>query len=182
MIGRFTTIDRYAEKYSYINAYQYGLNNPVLFVDINGDSVHVAESSRAEMNKSLQAIYGDNASKFTYNKNGMLSYSGDTKGFTKEQNGLFKGLSNMMNESITTNVIYGSSTTITLNDGTTQVINAADGGGAAIVLVGENNVLQNTILIDPSISKNGQFSVFAVTEAYYKTPIDPGNGARLNKR
>jgi len=112
----------------------------------------------------------------------MLSYSGDTKGFTKEQNGLFKGLSNMMNESITTNVIYGSSTTITLNDGTTQVINAADGGGAAIVLVGENNVLQNTILIDPSISKNGQFSVFAVTEAYYKTPIDPGNGARLNKR
>jgi RHS repeat-associated protein len=38
-IGRFYIIDRFAEKYYSINPYQYAANNPILFVDINGDSI-----------------------------------------------------------------------------------------------------------------------------------------------
>jgi RHS repeat-associated protein len=41
-IGRFTTIDRFAEKYYSMNPYQYGANNPISNIDINGDSVWVA--------------------------------------------------------------------------------------------------------------------------------------------
>lgn len=38
-IGRFLKIDRFAEKYSPLSPYSYTANNPVLFVDIAGDSI-----------------------------------------------------------------------------------------------------------------------------------------------
>ena len=38
-MGRFTAIDRYAGKYYPMTPYQYGANNPILIIDINGDSV-----------------------------------------------------------------------------------------------------------------------------------------------
>ena len=41
MIGRFTTIDRFAEKYSSLNPYQYGALNPISNIDINGDTIFV---------------------------------------------------------------------------------------------------------------------------------------------
>ncbi|WP_168771470.1 M91 family zinc metallopeptidase [Chitinophaga ginsengisegetis] len=40
-IGRFFTQDAYAEKYNTMSPYQYGANNPINNVDINGDSVFV---------------------------------------------------------------------------------------------------------------------------------------------
>lgn len=40
-IGRFFTHDRYAEKYYPLNPYQYTANNPILFIDNNGDSLIV---------------------------------------------------------------------------------------------------------------------------------------------
>ncbi len=40
-IGRFTTNDRFAEKYYALSTYQYGANNPVNNVDVNGDSIRV---------------------------------------------------------------------------------------------------------------------------------------------
>ena len=39
--GRFTTNDRFAEKYYALSTYQYGANNPVNNVDVNGDSIIV---------------------------------------------------------------------------------------------------------------------------------------------
>jgi RHS repeat-associated protein len=38
-IGRFHTQDRFAEKYFALSPYQYGGNNPISFIDINGDSI-----------------------------------------------------------------------------------------------------------------------------------------------
>lgn len=40
-LGRFFTQDRFAEKYFDFSPYQYAANNPIVFVDINGDSVQV---------------------------------------------------------------------------------------------------------------------------------------------
>jgi hypothetical protein len=39
-LGRFHTQDRFAEKYDDMSPYQYTMNNPILFVDINGDSTY----------------------------------------------------------------------------------------------------------------------------------------------
>jgi len=38
-IGRFTTMDKFSEKYSYMSTYQYAANNPIKNIDMNGDSV-----------------------------------------------------------------------------------------------------------------------------------------------
>ena len=37
--GRFFNQDRFAEKYFSMSPYQYGANNPIYYVDINGDSI-----------------------------------------------------------------------------------------------------------------------------------------------
>ncbi|WP_374166952.1 RHS repeat-associated core domain-containing protein [Arcticibacter sp. MXS-1] len=41
VIGRFNVIDRFAEKYTDFSPYQYAGNNPIRYVDMNGDSISV---------------------------------------------------------------------------------------------------------------------------------------------
>lgn len=43
-IGRFHTQDRFAEKYLNFSPYQYGANNPIRFIDVNGDSIRLSDS------------------------------------------------------------------------------------------------------------------------------------------
>ena len=38
-LGRFHTLDRFAEKYFGLTPYQYSANNPIRFIDLNGDSI-----------------------------------------------------------------------------------------------------------------------------------------------
>jgi RHS repeat-associated protein len=38
-VPHFTTIDRFSEKYSFMSPYQYAANNPVKYIDVNGDSI-----------------------------------------------------------------------------------------------------------------------------------------------
>ena len=42
VLGRFTTTDRFAEKYYSMSSYQYGGNNPVGNIDVNGDSIVIS--------------------------------------------------------------------------------------------------------------------------------------------
>ena len=50
-------MDRFAEMYSHMTPYQYGANNPIKYVDVNGDSLRVAiTGENAELAKS--ALYG----------------------------------------------------------------------------------------------------------------------------
>ncbi|MEM8940361.1 MAG: RHS repeat-associated core domain-containing protein [Bacteroidota bacterium] len=63
-IGRFFTQDRFAEKYYDLNSYQYGANNPILFIDINGDSLNVSDlqtnnaAALAALDSDLEAKTG----------------------------------------------------------------------------------------------------------------------------
>ncbi|GGG19023.1 DUF6443 domain-containing protein [Pontibacter amylolyticus] len=54
-LGRFHTQDRFAEKYLNFTPYQYGANNPIRFIDINGDSigVHSSISSDFVLNRAF---------------------------------------------------------------------------------------------------------------------------------
>ena len=47
-LGRFTTNDRFAEKYHSMSPYQYGANNPVKHIDVNGDSIVVLNYTSGE--------------------------------------------------------------------------------------------------------------------------------------
>lgn len=43
-MGRFHSQDRFAEKYLDFSPYQYTLNNPIRYIDVNGDSTVVIVS------------------------------------------------------------------------------------------------------------------------------------------
>jgi RHS repeat-associated protein len=47
-IGRFSVIDRFSKKYQNLTPYQYTNNNPIRFIDVNGDSIKPGEGQRAE--------------------------------------------------------------------------------------------------------------------------------------
>lgn len=72
MIGRFNTIDRFAEKYINLTPYQYGANNPVLNIDINGDSLRISHNGQDYLCQSGK-LY----------QNGS-EYTGKFKGFLKQ--------------------------------------------------------------------------------------------------
>jgi RHS repeat-associated protein len=68
-LGRFHTQDRFAEKYLSWTPYQYGGNNPISFIDINGDSIwHVNpkgfityEGDESNWNASTHTLYAISA-------------------------------------------------------------------------------------------------------------------------
>ncbi len=43
-LGRFFNLDNYSELYFEINPYQYTSNNPVKFIDVNGDYIYIYEN------------------------------------------------------------------------------------------------------------------------------------------
>jgi len=86
-LGRFHTVDRFAEKYANLTPYHYAANNPALFIDVNGDSVNVALLQRYDQqNKTniLQTIINDLESqtglRYTVTSSGQLTYQTDNKG------------------------------------------------------------------------------------------------------
>ncbi|EGJ99559.1 hypothetical protein HMPREF9455_04055 [Dysgonomonas gadei ATCC BAA-286] len=174
-------VDPMSEKYYSISPYAYVANNPIRYIDLRGDSISVAEEYRELFYIGLASAFGRYAKNFSYTESGMLVYNGSTKGMTKDQKNLFKGMNSVMSEEMTTNVIYGKETEISLADGSTQTVQASQGGGALAVLASENpGVAQNTILIDPSMHHKTT-TVMEVTSAYYKTPISPANGPRFRQ-
>ncbi|MFA0963837.1 RHS repeat-associated core domain-containing protein [Roseivirga sp. BDSF3-8] len=74
-LGRFCTIDRFAEKYYDLTPYQYGANSPINYIDINGDSLWI------QINKNNKALYVDGQ---LYNSDGT-QYTG--KGTKVDKNG-----------------------------------------------------------------------------------------------
>jgi RHS repeat-associated protein len=59
-IGQFTTQDRFAEKYINLSPYHYGKNNPIKYIDINGDSSIVgiyANYAKGAMEQRAALLY-----------------------------------------------------------------------------------------------------------------------------
>lgn len=60
-LGRFFVTDRFADKYPDLTPYQYAGNNPVLFIDVNGDSLQAItpETQRMILNTLPKDVRGD---------------------------------------------------------------------------------------------------------------------------
>ena len=77
-IGRFTTIDRFAEKYNSYSPYSYAAGNPIKFIDVNGDSIKlnfIGENTSEAMiglvgmiSNSLEGQFNAKFSNFSYDK------------------------------------------------------------------------------------------------------------------
>ncbi len=92
-LGRFHTQDRFAEKYLDWTPYQYAGNNPILFIDVNGDSLNVAQlrdydsDANDALNSDLQAKTGLT---LTTDENGNVTYATNDKGkaiVARDENG-----------------------------------------------------------------------------------------------
>jgi RHS repeat-associated protein len=77
VIGRFTSQDRFKDKYPSMSPYQYAANNPLYFIDVNGDSLdvsHLDKKTQEWLTGQLQTLTGLT---LTVNDNGMLIYNED---------------------------------------------------------------------------------------------------------
>ena len=88
-LGRFiTSVDRFASKYVSLSPYNYAANNPILLIDINGDSLDIGSITS---NKLLYA----SAKMFAQSKDGLQFLSQFAKkgqtafGHTFDQDGAF---------------------------------------------------------------------------------------------
>jgi hypothetical protein len=175
-INRYTTIDRFAEKFPWQSPYVHAGNNPIRFVDARGDSIMVAEQYREQYNSTLTDVFGRHAENFGYTSTGMLTFSGSTRGMTRRQRAVFRELSVVMNETTTTNIIFGESTQITFTDGSIHTLSAPIDRGGVAVLVSDGQVSENTILVNPATT---QISIIPVTAEHFKPLHERTPGARV---
>ena len=57
VLGRFTTNDRFAEKYYSMSPYQYGANSPVGNIDVNGDSIIIKPNANGIIDQ-IKVLFG----------------------------------------------------------------------------------------------------------------------------
>jgi len=87
-LGRFFNIDRYAENFMPISTYQYAANNPISYIDYNGDYITIGIKD----NKGKQiysVLYEDGkAYHYTQDSKGNITkgneYDGDSGGFVEQ--------------------------------------------------------------------------------------------------
>ena len=82
-LGRFMTQDRFSEKYYDLTPYHYAANNPIYYIDVNGDSLNVAQLREFSSDAS-SALVSDLQAKsgltLTADANGNVSYAKNSKG------------------------------------------------------------------------------------------------------
>lgn len=71
-LGRFNKIDRFAEKYEDLTPYHFTANNPLTYLEINGDSLDVAIDRKSKRDVR-QLIRGKNRRYLSINDNGNVS-------------------------------------------------------------------------------------------------------------
>ena len=86
VLGRFASQDRYAEKYYSLSPYQYAGNNPITFIDVNGDSLRVYIETKDQGHTWLSVGEGENMIVYSYGR-----YNGTYKGADGSFNSLANG-------------------------------------------------------------------------------------------
>ncbi len=157
ILGRFMQIDRYYHKYPSMSTYQYTANNPVNFIDVNGDSINVASEYQNDLREDLKNVFGDKAKDFSFDKNGNLKYNGSKKGLSRKQRKILNGLQKLMDSPEITSIMYEHAISIS-----GSVVNADEnGGGVFIPKQEEIGLKQNIILISPTTNEQTK-NIFAV--------------------
>ena len=85
-LGRFTTNDRFVEKYYSMSPYQYGANSPVVNIDVNGDSIRICTETQSFGHTWISVGEGSNMTVYSYGR-----YNGTNKGPDRSSNSLGNG-------------------------------------------------------------------------------------------
>lgn len=99
-LGRFFVQDRFAEKYMVFSPYQYAANNPIKYIDVNGDSLQLngSESARQNFTDLVNKGLGGKG-KISIDKSGNASLEKGKGKMTKQQKSFFKDLQSVIENS-----------------------------------------------------------------------------------
>ena len=137
-IGRFTGTDRFAEKYSFQTPYAYAANNPIRFIDVNGDSIAI------NVSEGNVAFY-ENGN--LYNRDGT-QYTG--KGVKVKKDGSIK-LKGFLKSTVSAldNIRTGGSV------GNNLVSTLQSDSDIFVIGKGKNSSVGRTVKFDPSSTQSG---------------------------
>jgi RHS repeat-associated protein len=143
-LGRFGVIDRFSEKYLSLNPYQYGANNPIKFIDVNGDSIKVQGSIIPEGEKYAKS-YIYNEGKF-YDAGGAEYAGGDS--FIDAVGKSLETLSSETEGAAVVNDVSASSKWITIKGGERDSYRPTNSGGVITLNMKENVSSMTTVGLD----------------------------------
>jgi RHS repeat-associated protein len=130
-IGRFSKIDRFAEKYNSNTPYHYTKNNPIYFVDFKGDSL-IINSASSQVQKSFERMVNKGLGGFyTVNINSegktTLSSTGKTGDMSKQQKAFFDTFQEIISNNEFTNIsLVGNDSSVEIGSYQTGEIDVAD--------------------------------------------------------
>jgi hypothetical protein len=145
------TMDRFAEKYYSTSPYAYVANNPVKYIDPNGDTISVADHSREQFMSDMRNVFGDQTDNFVVNNNGTLDFTGNRRDLTRDQRSILRGMNTLMSSNTNYTVSYGS--TYTTQSGQTINVDGPDAGGAMY------HAVDNVIVVSPNIQGGNVITV-----------------------
>ncbi|MDH5608160.1 MAG: RHS repeat-associated core domain-containing protein [Cyclobacteriaceae bacterium] len=123
-LGRFFTQDRFAEKYYDLSPYQYGRNNPLLFIDVNGDSTVYYDNNGNQLWVSHDGL--DNGVTFIDDDNVLDFYEQLGKDLENDQSSDLRGFgTTYLTDGIES--FFEDNKSDTKGDNGNQNINANDG-------------------------------------------------------
>ena len=128
-VGRFGSIDKFTEKYHSLSGFQYAANNPIRNIDVNGDSINVAQSlkdnktalsawtafANTKQGRRFLANFasaGQKAGNYTFAKNGRYHTKGINLSYQSE-NIEYEGTSGNTGTAITQS---GMNITVTIDN------------------------------------------------------------------
>jgi RHS repeat-associated protein len=80
-IGRFYVQDKFSEKYDPLTPYHYGANNPIRYIDINGDSLKLGGNTDAALSDIFLFLPEATRNNVTLSSNGQVGF--DKAGLSK---------------------------------------------------------------------------------------------------
>lgn len=169
-LGRFFTQDRFSEKYYGLNPYQYGANNPILFIDINGDSLDI-NNVHSSLEDLRSLVKTKNQFRVTAEENGRVSIdlSGLSEKRIKKDKGLL--LLSEISSNSEVNMLYTSAEIEEF--GNSLIVVGLDPNGVVNASnKGKDSAGQHTVL-----PQNGYDSQLAVS-LYGTWDISSGDGRR----
>ena len=129
VIGRWHVVDRYSEKYSNLNPYHFGSNNPILFVDINGDSIKL----NGEQSQKLIDILNEGVGRkvFTIGEDGKMHFTKindkDLASMSDQSKNLYSEVSSIVGQSEMINInVVSNSETVTVAHFASNTIDISD--------------------------------------------------------